>query len=200
MPPAFSTEERARITRMLMDNGQRLFTTQGLRKTSLEDLVAGAGIAKSSFYLFFDSKEALYLELTLAQMAEVKHRVIDDGLLAEQETYAGLKRFLHATMAELTDNPLYSRLMTHPEEMEAVARKLDPARVTTTPDNPVTAVAAFLADRSDDLVDADPAVIIGVLQAVLLMPMHRDRLASPELYPQILDLLIDLVAGGLTMT
>ena len=90
--------------------------------------------------------------------------------------------------------------MTHPEEMEAVARKLDPARVTTTPDNPVTAVAAFLADRSDDLVDADPAVIIGVLQAVLLMPMHRDRLANPELYPQVLDLLIDLVAGGLTMT
>ena len=198
MPPAFSAEERARITRVLMDNGQRLFTTQGLRKTSLDDLVAGAGIAKSSFYLFFDSKEALYMELTLAQMTDVKHRVIDKGLLAEQDTCAGLKRFLHATIAELTDNPLYSRLMTHPEEMDAVTRKLDPARVTTTPDNPVTAVATFLADRSDDLVDADPAVIIGVLQAVLLMPMHRGRLASPDLYPKILELLVDLVASGLT--
>jgi hypothetical protein len=28
--------------------------------------------------------------------------------------------------------------------------------------------------------------------------MHRDRLASPDLYPKILDLLIDLVASGLT--
>jgi hypothetical protein len=138
------------------------------------------------------------MELTLAQMTDVKHRVIDKGLLAEQDTCAGLKRFLHATIAELTDNPLYSRLMTHPEEMDAVTRKLDPARVTTTPDNPVTAVATFLADRSDDLVDADPAVIIGVLQAVLLMPMHRDRLASPDLYPKILELLVDLVASGLT--
>ena len=69
MPPAFSTEERARITRVLMDNGQRLFTTQGLRKTSLDDLVRPAGIAKSSFYSFFDSKEALYLELMMAQVS-----------------------------------------------------------------------------------------------------------------------------------
>jgi AcrR family transcriptional regulator len=198
MPPAFSAEDRARITRLLMDNGQKLFTTQGLRKTSLEDLVAGTGIAKSSFYLFFDSKEALYLELTLAQMAEVKHRVIDQGLLAAPDTRAGLKRFLHATIAELSDNPLYSRLMTHPEEMAAVARKLDPTRVTSTPDNPVTALATFIADRSDDLVAADPAVITGVLQAVLLTPIHRDRLASPDLYPKILDLLIDIVADGLT--
>lgn len=198
MPPAFSAQDRARITRLLMDNGQRLFTTQGLRKTSLEDLVAGVGIAKSSFYLCFDSKEALYLELILAQMAEVKHRVIDQALLAAPDTRAALKRFLHATIAELTTNPLYGRLITHPEEMDAVTRKLDPTRVTAAPDNPVTAMVTFLTDHRDDLVEADPAVIVGVLQAVLLTPVHRDRLASPDLYPKILDLLIGLVADGLT--
>ncbi len=198
MPPAFSAEERARITGLLLDNGRRLFTSQGLRKTSLEDLVAGAGIAKSTFYVFFDSKEALYLELMLAQMAEVKRKVIDDALLGGPDIRAGLRRFLHATLAELESNPLYGRLMTHPEEMDAVIRKLDPARVTQAQENPVTALAAFLAQHDEDLVDADPAVIIGVLQAVLLLPMHRDRLATPDLYPKILDLLIDIVATGLT--
>jgi NAD(P)-dependent dehydrogenase (short-subunit alcohol dehydrogenase family) len=93
---------------------------------------------------------------------------------------------------------LAGRLMTHPEEMAAVTRKLDPARVADAPGNPATALVRFLADRSDDLVDADPAVIVGVLQAVLFMPMHRDRLASPDLYPKIVDLLVDLVADGLT--
>jgi AcrR family transcriptional regulator len=198
MPPAFSAAEKNRITRLLLDNGHRLFTTQGLRKTSLEDLVAGTGIAKSTFYVFFDSKEALYLELMLAQMAEVKSRVIDEALRKEPDTRAGLRAFLHATLAELSDNPLYGRLMTHPEEMEAVVRKLDPERVTSAPDNPVTALVTFLTEHSDDLVDNDPAVIVGVLQAVLMMPLHRDRLASPDLYPKILDLLIDIIATGLT--
>ncbi|AQZ63283.1 Transcriptional regulator, TetR family [[Actinomadura] parvosata subsp. kistnae] len=198
MPPAFSAAEKARITRLLLDNGLRLFTTQGLRKTSLEDLVAGTGIAKSTFYVFFDSKEALYLELMLAQMAEVKSRVIDGALRKEPDTRAGLRAFLHATLAELDGNPLYGRLMTHPEEMEAVVRKLDPERVTSAPDNPVSALAAYLAEHRDDLAGDDPEVIVGVLQAVLMMPLHRDRLASPDLYEKILDRLIDIVATGLT--
>ncbi|MEV5892393.1 TetR/AcrR family transcriptional regulator [Nonomuraea fuscirosea] len=198
MPPAFSAAEKAHITRLLLDNGLRLFITQGLRKTSLEDLVAGTGIAKSTFYVFFDSKEALYLELMLAQMAEVKSRVIDGALRKEPGTRAGLRAFLHATLAELDGNPLYGRLMTHPEEMEAVARKLDLERVTSAPDNPVTALAAYLTEHRDDLAGDDPEVIVGVLQAVLMMPLYRDRLASPELYPKILDRLVDLVATGLT--
>lgn len=198
MPPAFSAEERARITGILLDNGRRLFTGQGLRKTSLEDLVAGAGIAKSTFYVFFDSKEALYLELMLAQMAEVKRKVIDNALLGGSDIRAGLRRFLHATLAELESNPLYGRLMTHPEEMDAVVRKLDPTRVTQARENPVAALAAFLAQHHEDFVDADQDVIVGVLQAVLLMPMHRNRLAAPDLYPKVLDLLVDIVATGLT--
>lgn len=198
MPPAFSAAERDRITRLLLDNGHRLFTTQGLRKTSLEDLVAGIGIAKSTFYVFFDSKETLYLELMLAQMAQVKQRVIDGALLKEPDTRAGIRAFLHATLAELTDNPLYGRLMTHPEEMDAVVRKLDPERVTAAPENPVTALVNFLTEHSDYLVEDDTEVIVGVLQAVVMMPLHRDRLARPDLYPKVLDLLIDIVATGLT--
>ncbi|MEV4088453.1 AAA family ATPase, partial [Nonomuraea fuscirosea] len=42
-------------------------TRAGLLPAPLRDLVAGTGIAKSTFYVFFDSKEALYLELMLAQ-------------------------------------------------------------------------------------------------------------------------------------
>jgi AcrR family transcriptional regulator len=200
MPPALSAAEKARIRRLLLENGQRLFTTQGLRKTSLEELVAPAGVAKSTFYVFFDSKEALYLELMLRQTGEVKRKVIDGALLAENDTREGLRRFLRATLDELSANPLWRRLMTHPEEMQAVARKLDPARVTGMAENPVTALGDFISARqaAGDIVSSDPAVIVGVLQTVLLVPMHAERLAAPDRYPQILDLLIDIVTAGLT--
>lgn len=200
MPPALSSEEKARITALLLDTGHRLFTTVGLRKTTLDELMAPTGVAKSSFYLFFDSKEALYLELMLRQTAEVKRRVVDEALLAGSDTRDGLRRFLHATLHELAVNPLWSRLTSHPEELRAVAGKLDPARVTALADNPVTAVSEFVADRrrAGDLVDVDPAVIIGVLQTVLLVPMFADRLGDPALRPKIIDLLVDIVAAGLT--
>lgn len=200
MPPAFSPKEKARITELLLDTAYRLFTTVGLRKTTLDELMAPTGVAKSSFYVFFDSKEALYLELMLRQTAEVKRRVVDEALLNGSDTRDSLRRFLHATLHELAVNPLWSRLMNHPEEMRAVAGKLDPARVTALADNPVTAVSEFVVERhrAGELVDVDPAVVIGVLQAVLLVPMFADRLGDPALRSRIIDLLVDIVAAGLT--
>jgi AcrR family transcriptional regulator len=65
VPPAFTEAERARITQLLLDTATHLFATQGLRKTTLEDLTAPAGIAKTSLYSFFPSKEDLYFEAAL---------------------------------------------------------------------------------------------------------------------------------------
>ncbi|MDF5755103.1 hypothetical protein [Spongiactinospora sp. TRM90649] len=60
----------------------------------------------------------------------------------------------------------------------------------------------FVAARRKqaELIDADPAAIVGVLQCVLLVPMCAERLGAPALHPEILDLLIDFVAAGPTGT
>ncbi|MGU9074110.1 TetR/AcrR family transcriptional regulator, partial [Clostridium perfringens] len=36
------------------------FIDKGFKSTSLEDITSSVGIAKSSFYIFFESKEMLY--------------------------------------------------------------------------------------------------------------------------------------------
>ncbi|GAB3742173.1 TetR/AcrR family transcriptional regulator [Nocardiopsis nanhaiensis] len=200
MPPTFTPEERERVTDLLLETGLQLFTTQGLRKTSLAELVAPAGIAKSSFYAFFDSKEALYLALMTRRMGQVKKRVIDDALLSTTDTREALRRFLHATVAELSTEPFYRRLATHPEEAAAVTRKVSAEPPPAGPDNPITALNDFVTTRQaeGELVGADPAAIVGALQTVLLLPMNTEHLASPEHYQQTLDLVIDLVASGLT--
>ena len=59
MAVAFRPDEKDRIVRVLVETAERLFATQGLKKTSLDELVQPAGIAKGSFYAFFDSKESL---------------------------------------------------------------------------------------------------------------------------------------------
>jgi len=196
LPPAFSAEERARITEGLLEAGYRLFTTQGLRKTALDDLVAPAGIAKSSFYAFFACKEALYLELMLRQAPQL-HRRLSAVLEQAGDTRAALRGFLRATVRILEDNPLYHRLITHPEEMRAVTRRVGPEEAARAGE--VLPLPEFLeaARAKGQLVDADPGELLGVLQAVLLLPMHRADIGEDR-YPAVLDRLIDVVATGLT--
>ena len=201
MPRGFTTTERDRIAQALLAAGRDLFTTQGLRKTALEELVTPAGIVKSTFYQFFDSKEALYLQLMMDEAGEVKAQVIDRALLSTDDACEALLRFLHATMDVLENNPLWRRLVTHPEEMAAVAARLDPERMAAMGDtNPSTALLEYVRERQarGDVVGADPVVAVGALQAVLLIPLNARYLADPSTYRATFDLVADLVATGLT--
>lgn len=193
MPSAFSAEERSRINEQLLDTATRLFATQGLRKTSLEDLTAPAGIAKSSLYAFFDSKEDLYFEAVLRQSEHVRRRVIDEGLHRGTDPRDALRRFLRATITELDANPLYRRLMSHPQEMAAVAAKLTPERLAAAERGPMADLLDFLSTH----LEGDPEVLLGVLRAVLLTPLHAEHLGA-GVYPAVMERLIDAVTEGIT--
>jgi hypothetical protein len=47
------------------------------------------------------------------------------------------------------------------------------------------------------VIDGDPEVISAAIRAITLLTMHRDDIGEDR-YPHVLELLIDLVAKGLT--
>lgn len=199
MPPAFSVGERERITARLRDAGYRLFTTQGLRKTSLDELVRPAGIAKSSFYAFFDSKEDLYIDLMYAQLPQLQKGMLADLRDESVDVTERFRRLLHGVLDIQRSNPLYRRLLTHPEELEAVTRRHSPERLAEAKQAVVAPILEFVdgARMSGRLVDVEPNVVLGVVQAVLTVPLQEEML-DPETYEPAIELLIDLVATGLT--
>lgn len=64
MALAFTAEQMADIRSSLRDSARRHAISVGLKKTSLDMLTADAGISKSSFYKFYESKEMLFLEVS----------------------------------------------------------------------------------------------------------------------------------------
>jgi AcrR family transcriptional regulator len=63
MPKAFTEQEKELIRKRLLEQGHKQFSAYGLRKTNIEELAEAAGISKGAFYLFYDSKEALFMEV-----------------------------------------------------------------------------------------------------------------------------------------
>lgn len=59
----FTDEQRQKIRARLLESAQRHAIADGVMKTSLDTLTSEAGISKSSFYKFYDSKEQLFLEV-----------------------------------------------------------------------------------------------------------------------------------------
>ena len=61
--PKFSDAEKEFIRQKLMQEGERLFVSFGIKKVSIDEIVQATGIAKGSFYSFYQSKEHLYMDI-----------------------------------------------------------------------------------------------------------------------------------------
>ncbi len=198
MTPIFTDSEKNQIRQQLLDSGRELFATYGLKKTSIEDLTRPAGIAKSSFYAFFDSKEALYLELLMMERRRMREEiaarfpVTDDA----RETIA---HFLRAAVREIEANALTRRVIAHPEEWQMIARRVSPEQMEANLAESTLTTLSFIREglESGQIIAAKPEVIAGVFRAVVALAQHKDAIGE-EIYPEVLQLMIEFIADGLT--
>lgn len=65
MPKIFSETERVRIIEDLRSAASACLALYGVKRTTVDELVARASIAKGTFYLFYDSKEALFADVLI---------------------------------------------------------------------------------------------------------------------------------------
>jgi AcrR family transcriptional regulator len=196
--PSFTEVEKAHIREELLEVGRELFATRGLKKTSIEDLTRPAGIAKSSFYAFFESKEALYLELLMMERRRMKEE-ISATFPATDDARETIAHFLRAAIREIETTVFTRRVITHPEEWRTVTRRVSPEQMEANIAESTLATLSFIRKGQEDgrIIDAKPEVIAGVVRAVVTLTAHKDDIGR-DIYPEVLEMMIDFVAKGLT--
>lgn len=196
--PIFTSFEKDQLQQLLIQAGRHLFTTQGLKKTSLEQLTQAAGIAKSTFYSFFDSKEALYLELLELESIAMEERVWT-AVRQAADTKNAIIAYLRQMGHELTSNPLTKRLIAHPEEMELVRRRVTSEFIGRKLQRNVAPLMTYVSEQQQAgrMTDMRPEVIVGVLRAAMLIEVHRQDFEEAY-FSQIQDIMYRAVAESLT--
>jgi AcrR family transcriptional regulator len=175
-----------------------LFARKGLKKTSLEDITSAAGIAKSTFYVFFESKEALFLEVLAEDGPAVTAKMqseLDDAANARD----GIARLLRAIVRELETNALTRRLLTHPDELQLLADYATPEQLAASSDNGLALLVPYLqaGQRNGEVIRGDPVLFARIIGAVTLLTLHRDKIGADQ-YDAVLNTLIDLLAKAMT--
>ncbi|MCI8659635.1 MAG: TetR/AcrR family transcriptional regulator [Lachnospiraceae bacterium] len=81
MPRGFSEQEKTNIKNSLWEACKQSWTRYGYKKTSVDELCRQVGISKGAFYLFFESKEALFCEV----LCGVQEEICDAAIKAMEE-------------------------------------------------------------------------------------------------------------------
>lgn len=196
----FPELEKERIREELIEVAYRFFIDKGFKSTSIEDITSSVGIAKSSFYIFCESKEMLYMEL-LAREGEQIEKQVWPEVMAAKDIYTAIKTYLNKMSMELESKILTQRLIYDLEEYNIVSRKLNPQYIGSESLRSIVPLMEFIKTRQDskEIIDEDPNVIAGVLRAALLIGSQKRDLQQYN-YVRVRDLLFEAAANQIIRT
>lgn len=195
--PRFSETEKELIKSNMMQEAHQLFIHKGLKNTSLEELTSAVSVAKSSFYVFFESKEQLYLDL-LVREGEAIEQEVWPKVSREEGLREAIIVYLREMSFALDTHILTRRLITKLEEYQLVSRKLNAAYSATENLRSIVPLIEFIQKYKelDQLIDEEVDVIAAVFRACLTMVIHRKDVGE-EVYPRVQDILFSAVANEL---
>lgn len=191
MPRAFDESEKQTIRDALIAAGLRRFEQAGLRGARIDDICRDVGIAKGSFYAFFESKEDLFM--AIVEEREERHRQdmynhIDAAKGAPRRRAGG---FFDLIMRKIESDPILNLVVVN-NEIAYLTRKLGPARFAKSQADD-RAFAREAARRwkqaSGSLIDA--ADLLNLMAICLSLAVQRRQMAAAQ-YAAAVGLLREL--------
>jgi AcrR family transcriptional regulator len=177
----------------LMEAALRLFREQGYDTTTVEQITETADVAKSTFFNYFETKDAI-----LPALVEWQLRQLEEALLPEQGAPASPIARIKLALRLVAEDPLSGPVLTP---------RLFAARRHRPDIRPVQALTILFSEQvrqaqaaGEMRADLDPVYLGSVIRALffqqLMMWHHGYRPAPlPELLDATVDLLLDGIAG-----
>ncbi len=172
-----------------------LFTSYGLKKTSIDDIVNACNIGKGTFYRFFQSKEELYFTI-LEKEEEFRTKLIEEMLLTDNKPKEAFKTFLKNVFEYISDNQFLSRVIDG-EDVDILFRKLPKERLENhfKKDEEIVTLIIAKWKNLDVLKEENPVILTGILQSLFYLFTFKDKLGKN--FPLIIDRLIDFIVEGI---
>jgi AcrR family transcriptional regulator len=194
MPKAFSKSEREWIGQRLLEQGYRLFSAYGLKKTNIEELAQAAGISKGAYYKFYDSKEALFMDVVEEAERRVRQQILAVIDLPGPSPRARLFAMLQKAFSLFKEIPILQFITG--SDYELLFRRIPAEKLQ----EHLTSDQAFIEElvarcqKAGIPIRVQPEQIIGLMYPLVLAMLHEDDLGLNNLTANI-DVLLELVAA-----
>lgn len=182
---AFTDYETEQLRRALLKETRHCAVTLGMKKTSVDQLTKAVGIAKGSFYKFYESKEMLFfavLEDIHAELYGVANQVLreaDDLPQSERAAKAVLavcRRLSDTGDMVFIEKDAKLLLQRLPESVKNVHYHDDETHIRQ------------LLEKYDLAPNRGTFLAAATVRRLILTVSHKEQIG--ELYPQVLETLV----------
>ena len=178
MPTAERTQSEAQRREQILQAARDVFKEKGYEAATVSQIVRRAGVAQGTFYLYFESKKSVVIELARKPMAEMSQKLsrVLNGTESMEEI---LRSFVRLGFEVGGENPDLCRLMhMNSEDPEAVREFEDKREVSA------QAIAMFERFRANgEMVDMDPKLALSMFKIIMTGAMQLAFATEPRPAP-----------------
>ena len=182
---AFTDYETEQLHKALLKETRRCAVTLGMKKTSVDQLTKAVGIAKGSFYKFYESKEMLFFAVVEDIHTEL-YRVADralresDGLQpserAAEAVLAVCQRLSDTGDMVFIEHDAKLLLQRLPDDIKNVHYHDDETHIR------------LLLEKYDLVPNRGISLAAATVRGLILTVSHKEQIG--KLYPQVLETLV----------
>ena len=195
MSRAFNEEEKEAIRKKLITEGRVLFERYGLKKTNVAEIADAAGIAKGSFYNFYNSKEELFIDVLDGFEGEMQQELIAQITGMNLSRKEMLKELLGFLFEKQYENPLME-IMMNEKRMQEIMTKIPEDKLARFLDRDERMVRQLNDIFGEGFKQHRPEVLSGLFRNLFIMSFNK-RLIGEDVFDEVAKLMIDLIADGL---
>lgn len=181
----------------ILDSGKELFSTQGFKDTSVADITKNAGIATGTFYLYYPSKEELFMEIYLEENEKLK-RAIMETVDPDGDPLTVLLELMQKNMQGMAANPIlrewYNKDIFNKIE-EKFRQQNGLEQVDFLYQSFIEIIQKWQADGKMRR-DIDSEMIMALFSVVIIVDLHKDEIGF-QYFPKIQEYLTEFIMNGL---
>ena len=191
MATAFTDEEKEIIRKKLQKAAKECLQRYGVRKTTVDQMVAMVDISKGSFYSFYSSKEMLFFRVLEEYQIDIMNRLEEQ---LEQENQINANQFVQL-LYDFYQDFRYSFVFTifKNHEIELLIRKL-PKEIITTHHLLDDRMAEKIVSRINIRESVSVEIVSALFRTIAMSILHIEEIGKKQ-FDTILKLLIQGIVG-----
>ena len=191
MATAFTDEEKEIIRKKLQKAAKECLQRYGVRKTTVDQMVAMVDISKGSFYSFYSSKEMLFFRVLEEYQIDIMNRLEEQ---LEQENQINANQFVQL-LYDFYQDFRYSFVFTifKNHEIELLIRKL-PKEIITTHHLLDDRMAEKIVSRINIRETVSVEIVSALFRTIAMSILHIEEIGEKQ-FDTILKLLIKGIVG-----
>jgi len=192
------TARGERTRRRLLEASERVFAEVGYHEASIVKITEAAGVGQGTFYLYFESKKAIFDEVVLDLNSRVRHAMTEaaaGGATRAESELLGFGAFFRFT----AEHPALYRIVRQAEFVSPEILHLHYERLT---DGYVTGLQQAM--ESGEVARGDPEVLawslmgIGELVGIRWILWDGDQEMPTAVFDELARIIVRVLGGGVS--